>query len=202
MLAELGPWAASTHSQSSALLCPRWTPGAPACRGAKITYLPPTAPSGAGSVRARHPSPAPLELPAAGSSRVRPADRARGARQAGEHLPGDQAAPRRPGRGRGAGRPLPLPVIAGVAAPGSAFPASRLPPRPPFGGQAAARAGRGRWVRRPSKPPCRWGWRGLAGVGPAAADGGGARAGRTPVPRPPGKSSRPSSRKSSWTTTR
>uniref|UniRef100_A0A8B9XUJ2 Calcium and integrin-binding family member 2 n=1 Tax=Bos mutus grunniens TaxID=30521 RepID=A0A8B9XUJ2_BOSMU len=143
-------------------------------------------------------------LSAAGSSRVRPADAGAGARRAGQRLPRPGRPLAGPGRAAAGSR---APALSrprgGAAAPGSA---SRLPgPRPAlrWAAGAARRGGRGgRRVRWPSKAARRGAGEGRGRGAAAAADGRRHPGGRATPPRPPWGTSRPSSRKSSWTTTR
>lgn len=126
-------------------------------------------------------SPAPRGLPAAGSSRVRPADSGAGARQAGQRLPRPGRPLAGPGRAAvGSRAPALSRPRGGVAALRVRFPASQAPAPPPSVGCGARRgaAGRGGGSGGRRKLPA-------AGLARAAGAGlrrprmgGGARAGK------------------------
>lgn len=85
-------------------------------------------------------SPAPRGLPAAGSSRVRPADSGAGARQAGQRLPRPGRPLAGPGRAAvGSRAPALSRPRGGVAALRVRFPASQAPAPPPSVGCGARR---------------------------------------------------------------
>lgn len=198
--------AASTHSQSSALPLLRANALRPSCRGAKITYLPPLHPSD-GSVRAWHPQPRAPWTPGGRKFPGPPSRLGRG-RQTGRAAPPETRPPPGGPGARGSREPGARPLQAAGRSRSAPGPLPRLPgPRPaPFGGlRGAARrgaGGAGRWVRRPSEAARRGAGEGRGRGAPAAADGRRSPGGQATAPRPPWGTSRPSSRKSSWTTTR
>lgn len=176
----------------------------PSCRAAKITHLPPLHPSN-GSVRARHPQPrVPWTL--GGRKFPGPPSRRGRGRQTGRAAPPEARPPPGGPGARGSREPGARTLPAAGRSRRAPGPLPRLPgPRPaPSGGLrgAARRGGAGRRVRWPSKAARRGAGEGRGRGAPAAADGRRHPGGRATPPRPPWGTSRPSSRKSSWTTTR
>lgn len=201
-LAELGPRLDPRTHSSGLSPCSSLTPRAPAQGEPRSPSRPHCTPR-MDLPRPRTLSPAPPGLPAAGSSWVHPADAGAGARRARQRLPRPGRPLAGPGRSAAGSRvPALSPPWGGVATLGVRSPPPRLPPRPRRVGCGARRLEAGRRVRRPSEAARRGADEGRGRGAPAAADGRRPPGEQATAPQPPWGTSRPSSPKSSWTTTR